>query len=462
MDELEKPKLSSVAADGRVGAWGASARTTSRPLRIAMVVPPWYEMPPRGYGGLETIASALIDGLVDRGHDVTLFGAGQRTGTKARFVSTTPTLQYPRLGETLPDVLHVARVNRLIEAGDFDIVHDHTAPGPLTAGRLTTPTVLTVHGGVDGELGDYYEACGDNVRLIAISRSQRQQRTTLPWIATVHNAVNVSTDLADVPDQPGDGPVIWLARFNPDKGPDLAIEACRAAGLPLVLAGKCNETLEQRYFDNVVSPMLDESVEVLINGERPEILARLKAARCMILPIRWEEPFGMVLIEAMSQGVPVVAMRRGAVPEIIRDGVTGFICDSTDELPDALHAARELDPRACVEHVRRNFSAEVMAERYEHAYHAAIAEHFTMPQTAARAATEPPATARTAAPTSKVGPTSGVGGQLVGSAAAGAGTSAGPAANLAGGTLIGPPNAPQIALSGRKPNKGGPLRWRRN
>src|SRR5262245_48664876 len=126
MDELEKPKLSSVAAGPRVAAVrGASARTTPRPLKIAMVVPPWYEMPPTGYGGLEMIASALVDGLVDRGHDVTLFGAGVRTGTKAKFVSTTPTLQFPRLGETLPDVLHTARVHRLIAAGDFDIVHDH-------------------------------------------------------------------------------------------------------------------------------------------------------------------------------------------------------------------------------------------------------------------------------------------------------------------------------------------------
>jgi glycosyltransferase involved in cell wall biosynthesis len=404
-------------------------------------------MPPRGYGGLEMIASALVDGLVDRGHDVTLFGAGERTGTKAKFVSTTPTLQFPRLGETLPDVLHTARVNRLIRAGDFDIVHDHTAPGPLTAGRLTTPTVLTVHGGVDGELGDYYEELGDTIRLIAISHSQRRKRPTLPWIATVHNGLTVD-DTVVGREQPGDGPVVWLARFNPDKGPDLAIEACREAGLPLVLAGKCNEALEERYFNNVITPMLDDSVEVLVNAERPQIQARLRAARCMILPIRWEEPFGMVMIEAMVEGVPVVALRRGAVPEIIRDGVTGFICDTVDELPDALHAASELDPAACMSHVRENFSGEVMAERYERAYYSAIESHFTLlPRpNAARAETELPAAERGLTAPTRTGPNrpATTGGTLIGRAT---GTTATP--------VIGPANAPQLGgMSHRKPNKG--------
>src|SRR5262249_34567392 len=150
-------------------------------LRIAMVVPPWYEMPPRGYGGLESIVAALVDALVDRGHEVTLFGAGARSGTRARFVSTTPEPQYQRLNETLPDVTHVARVYRLLADAEFDVVHDHTTSGSLAAGQLTHPPVVTVHGTVEGELGDYYEAIGDAVRLVAISRSQRAVRPGLPW-----------------------------------------------------------------------------------------------------------------------------------------------------------------------------------------------------------------------------------------------------------------------------------------
>jgi glycosyltransferase involved in cell wall biosynthesis len=357
--------------------WAASRPGAVRPMRIAMVVPPWYELPPRGYGGLEMICSALVDGLVDRGHDVTVFGAGVRNGTKARFVSTTPALQYQRLGETMPDVLHAARVNRLLAEGDFDIVHDHTTPGALTGRRLKTPTVLTVHGAVDGELGEYLEAVGNGVRLIAISRAQRAVRPGLPWIATVHNGIKL-------PDRPPlarpDGPVIWLARFNPDKGPDLAIEACRAAGLPLILAGKCNEPAEERYLEKVILPLLDDSIELLVNGDRAAVTAKVRQARSLIMPIRWEEPFGMVMIEAMAEGLPVVALRRGAAAEIVEDGVTGFICDRPEQLADALRRTPELEPAACADRVRTWFSAEVMAERYERVYLRAALDHFTIPR----------------------------------------------------------------------------------
>jgi glycosyltransferase involved in cell wall biosynthesis len=334
-----------------------------------MVVPPWYEMPPPGYGGLETIVSALVDGLVDRGHHVTLFGAGARSGTKARFVSTTPEPQYPRLGETLPEVTHVARVHRLLAGAEFDVIHDHTTAGPLAAGQLTSPTIVTVHGSVEGELGDYYEEVGDAVRLVAISHSQRAARPGLSWLATVHNGLNPPARRGS-PDP--EGPVMWLARFNPDKGPDLAIEAAAKAGLPLVLAGRCQEPGELRYFEREIDPMLTADVELLLNPDRAEAMHRLASARCLLLPLRWREPFGMVMIEAMALGVPVVALRRGSVPEVVEDGVTGFVRDTPDDLPDALLQVGELDPDACVRRVHRLFSARRMAERYERAYRAAI------------------------------------------------------------------------------------------
>src|SRR2546423_15707142 len=153
-----------------------------------MVAPPWYELPPLGYGGLEVIVAALIDGLVERGHDVTLFGAGNRTGTRARFVSTTGRLQYPRLGELMPAVLHTARVNRLIVEGDFDVVHDHTTDGPLSAPARRPPTLVTVHGDPNGEYGDYLAALGDTIGLVAISRAQRLARTDLNRVAPQHHA----------------------------------------------------------------------------------------------------------------------------------------------------------------------------------------------------------------------------------------------------------------------------------
>ncbi|NJC73634.1 glycosyltransferase family 4 protein [Planosporangium thailandense] len=335
-----------------------------------MVVPPWYELPPSGYGGIELICSALVDALCARGHEVTMFGAGQRTGTRARFVSTVAEPQYEHLGEAMPEVLHAARVTQLLADTQFDVIHDHSLSGPLTAGHRNAPTVVTVHGPADGELGDYYVALGDHIHPVAISDSQRRQRPELRWAATIHNAIDADQFVAA---HTSDGPVLWLARFSPDKGPDLAIEACRKAGLPLVLAGKCNEPGEKRYLDEVILPMLGEDIELVVNGDRSTTNRLLTEARCLLMPIRWHEPFGMVMIEAMASGTPVVATRRGSVPEIVRPGTTGFICDDASDLPEALERVGELDPDDCVAHARTAFGAQRMARRYERVYRQAIA-----------------------------------------------------------------------------------------
>jgi glycosyltransferase involved in cell wall biosynthesis len=340
------------------------------PLRIAMVVPPWYELPPDGYGGVEAMCAALVDTLAERGHDVTVFGAGRRRGTAGSFVSTTAQPQHARLGEMMPAVLHAARVDALLRDGDFDVIHDHSMCGPLTAAYRPAPTVVTVHGPVRGEIGDFFDALGGSVHLVAVSRSQRDERPALPWIGTVHNAVDPARFEPTVRTA---GPVLWLARMCPEKGPDLAIHACRAAGLPLVLAGKCTEPAERRYLDTVVRPLLGDDVDLVLNADRPTIEGLLQDARCLIMPIRWEEPFGMAMIEAMAAGRPVVALRRGSVPEIIRDGVTGWICDHPDELPDALRRVDELDPARCVAHVAALFGSGLMADRYETIYRTAMA-----------------------------------------------------------------------------------------
>jgi glycosyltransferase involved in cell wall biosynthesis len=335
-----------------------------------MVIPPWYELPPRGYGGTELICAALVDSLCARGHDVTVFGAGTGTGTAGRFLSTMPELQHPRLNQGMPDTLHAARVSQLLSGDNFDVVHDHSLVGPLTAATRTAPTVVTVHGRPDGELGDYYASLGDQIQLVAISESQRRQRSDMNWVATVYNAVNTTGFAAE---HNPDGPVLWLARFSPDKGPDLAIEACRAAGLPLVLAGKAVEACEKQYLDDVIRPMLGDDVQLIVNGDRETTDKLFPQARCLIMPIRWHEPFGMVMIEAMASGTPVVALRRGSVPEVVTNGVTGWICDDPTELPGALLRVGELRPDDCVARVRTAFSADLMARRYERVYRRAIA-----------------------------------------------------------------------------------------
>ncbi|MBM0278690.1 glycosyltransferase family 4 protein [Micromonospora tarensis] len=332
-----------------------------------MVVPPWLSVPPPGYGGLEQVVAALVDALTGQGHTVTLFGAGDDHGTAADgFVSTVAEVQYERLGESLPELAHLARVNRLISAADFDVIHDHTTIGPLVAGRRAVPTVATVHGNPVGEYGDVLSEVEPGIALVAISHAQRQLNLGLPWAGTVHNAL----DIRGLPRKtaPGRGPVLWLARFSPDKGPDVAIRACRAAGLPLLLAGKCNEPAERRYYEQVVAPLVDEDVTVVLNADRASTLRMLVDARCLIMPIQWDEPFGMVMLEAMATGTPVVALNRGAVPELVRPGRTGLVVERPAELPTALRAAERLDPAECVAHVARSFSVERMAYDYAEIY----------------------------------------------------------------------------------------------
>ncbi|SCF08933.1 Glycosyltransferase involved in cell wall bisynthesis [Micromonospora echinospora] len=359
-----------------------SSAAREGPLRIAMVVPPWYPVPPSGYGGLEQVVAGLVDGLVDRGHRVTVFGAGARHGTDAAYVPTVGELQHERLGESLPELAHLARVHRALDPARFDVVHDHTTIGPLMADRRSLPTVATVHGNPVGEYGDVLSQVPPSVGLVAISHAQRRLNTGLPWVGTVHNALE--TALFPRKHAPGTGPVLWLARFSPDKGPEVAVAACRAAGLPLVLAGKCNEPGERRHYTEVVEPLLGPDVRVVFDADRETCLRLLVEARCLIMPIQWDEPFGMVMVEAMATGTPVVALNRGAVPEVVRPGVTGLVCDRPEELPAALREAARLRPEDCVAHVAEHFSAAGMARGYEAVYRRSAARTHTAPAGAVR------------------------------------------------------------------------------
>ncbi len=337
---------------------------TGHPLRIAMIVPPWYELPPKGYGGIEAVCTDLVDALVGRGHDVTVIGAGHN-GTRARFLATYPTTQGARIGEPLPEVLHAAAAGELLEQLDVDVVHDHTLAGPLLARARAVPTVVTAHGPVTGEPGQYFRHLGDSVQLVAISDAQRRSAPDLNWIATVHNAAQVDDFpfRADKEDW-----VLFLGRCTPDKGMHVAIDAARAAGRSIKLAAKCSEPAERAYFNSEIRPRLGPGVEWLgeVGGDqKKDLLAR---ARCLLFPICWDEPFGMVMIEAMACGTPVVALRRGSVPEVVSDGTTGLICDHPDQLPDAINAIHAIDPVRCRRDVRSRFHPDTMAAGYEHAY----------------------------------------------------------------------------------------------
>jgi glycosyltransferase involved in cell wall biosynthesis len=349
-------------------------RQTRERLRIALVAPPYFTVPPDGYGGVESVVADLADVLVARGHCVTLIGAGH-SDTAAAFVPVWETPIPERLGEPYAEVIHAASVRRAIEelsaADGLDVVHDHTLAGPLNApayARLGLPTVVTMHGPVNDEVHRMYEAL-DDVHLVAISERQRELAPDLNWIGTVHNAVRVD----DWPFQPDKGAYgLFLGRFSPDKGAHLALDAAHAVGLPLVLAGKCAEPAEQEYFERDVRPRLRPTDCYAGEADATDKRELLAGARCLLFPVQWEEPFGMVMIEAMACGTPVVALRCGSVPEVIADGLTGIICDHPRELADAVRRVASIDRAACRQRVVEHFGAENLASGYERAYRTAM------------------------------------------------------------------------------------------
>lgn len=351
-----------------------------RRLRVLLVAPPYFDVPPKAYGGVEAVVADLADALVARGHDVTLIGAGA-AGTSARFVPVWDATIPDRLGEPYPEVVHAMKVRRAVErlvADDaVDVIHDHTFAGPLNApayDQLGIPTVITVHGPVDDpDLARYYRelARDGRVHLVAISDRQRSLAPDLRWAGVVHNALRPEQwpfrrDKEDY--------ALFLGRFNPQKAPHLALDAAHAAGLPLVLAGKCAEPAEKEYFAREIAPRLtdrDRYVGVADAKVKRDLLAR---ARCLLFPVRWEEPFGMVMIESMVCGTPVVALRGGAVPEVVVDGVTGLVLDDPADLPGALDRVGDLDPDACRAHVVANFGVDGLGAGYEAVYQRVVGQ----------------------------------------------------------------------------------------
>jgi glycosyltransferase involved in cell wall biosynthesis len=350
-------------------------------VRIAMVAPPWIAVPPHGYGGIEWVVSLLVEELVARGHEVTLFASGG-SNTVAELVSVfddPPTL---RMHLNVPDARHAQRAFAEIAEREgtpraFDVVHDHSACIFLAAAPLLpVPMVHTIHGAFTDEMKQLYGGVRGNVSLVAISNSQAQGCPELNIAAVVPNAVDVEGFQFRA--QKGDY-LLCLGRVCRDKGQDVAIAVAKRAGLPLVLAGKVDAGEDRLFFDEHVLPHLDGE-HVRFEGEVSDDRKRdlIASARAMLFPIRWAEPFGLVMIEGMACGTPVVAMRWGAVSEVVTDGVTGFIVDDEDAMIDALARLDQIDPATCREDVLKRFSPSVMADGYERVYAEAIARRSTL------------------------------------------------------------------------------------
>jgi glycosyltransferase involved in cell wall biosynthesis len=339
-------------------------------MRVAILSPAWFPVPPKGYGGIEAVVALLADGLVDAGHEVTLFASGD-SGTKAELVAYFEEAPSSRIGTTVADLLHA--LTCFERAGDYDVVNDHSGPLAAAIGCLVrTPVVHTAHGPLTGEWGTLYRKLADvspKLGLISLSRSQRRPAPTLPWIANCPNAL----DLDAYPPAETKGEfLLFLGRMSPEKGAHRAVELAREVGRPLKLAGKCREPDERRYFDEQVERYLDGDAEYLGEVSQAEKVELLQQARALLFPIDWEEPFGLVMIEAMACGTPVVATRRGAVAEVITDGVGGRIVDDYREMPRALEEALELDPGAARRDVEERFSPSRMVENYLGAFELVI------------------------------------------------------------------------------------------
>jgi glycosyltransferase involved in cell wall biosynthesis len=345
-------------------------------MRVGLMCPVWFPVPPEAYGGTERVVALLADGLVDAGHDVTLFASGD-SHSRARLESVFQTAPSEWIGHTYWEMQHA--INAIKRSRDFDILHDHTGLlGLALGGLLDLPFCHTVHGPLDGHPGRFYEdvvSVSPRAKLISISLNQRKPKEGLPWIANCPNALDLS--VYPFRRKPGGDYFVFLGRMSPDKGAHRALAVALETGIPLKIAAKCREPLEIRYFDEFVRPHLGDTIEYVGEVGHADKVELLMGARALIFPIDWEEPFGLVVIEAMACGTPVIATRRGAVPEILEHGRTGVIVDKYRDMEDpaVLELADSLDPEVLRREVEERFSPEHMVANYVAAYEATIAAH---------------------------------------------------------------------------------------
>ena len=332
-------------------------------MRIAIIAPPWVPVPPTAYGGIETVLDTLARGLDSAGHEVTLFTTGDSTcSVQKKWVFDTAR-GIAGAGPSV-ELRHVIAAYDL--AGEFDVVHDHTLTGPVYADRFPwVPVVTTNHGPFLSDLGPLYQAVSDRVPVIAISEHQASTAHRVNIAAVIHHGI----DLDDWPVGTGRGGyALFLGRMNPDKGVHHAAGAARAAGVPLKIAAKMSEPAEFDYFNSAVRPLLGKEVEFVGEVARAEKLELLCDALCLLNPIDWPEPFGMVMIESLASGTPVVASGVGSAPEIVEDGVNGYLAANRLELVEVLTEVESLDRQVCRKAAEDRFSAELMVDRHVTVY----------------------------------------------------------------------------------------------
>jgi glycosyltransferase involved in cell wall biosynthesis len=342
-------------------------------MRICLIAPPLLPIPPHGYGGTELVIDTLARGLVRAGHHVLLVATGdsscpvERTSCYERAVGV-------GVGGSAVELRHVVHGYAAAERWRADLVHDHTIVGPLYGMQIATPPIVTTNHGpfTSPELGPFYRAIASNVPVIAISRHHAAGAESTPIGAVIHHGVDVGE--RPVGDGTG-GYALFLGRLHPDKGVDIAARVARAAGVPLIIAAKMQEALEVTYFEREVQHLLDDQIRFVGEVGGAEKVRLLGRAMCLLNPIRWPEPFGLVMIEALAVGTPVVATPCGSAPELVDHGVTGYLAEDERQLATFVRRAGGLARAACRRAAEQRFSADRMVEQHVAMYESVLARH---------------------------------------------------------------------------------------
>ena len=338
-------------------------------MRIAVIAPPWVPVPPPAYGGTERVLDVLCRALVAQGHDVLLYATGDSACPVERAWTYDEALGTDRAAPAA-ELRHVLDAYAAARRWGADVVHDHTVTGPVLASRdPNLAIVTTVHGPFDADHNAVYREVAATVPVIAISQHQAATARGVDIAAVIHHAVDL--DAYPVGDGAG-GYAVFVGRMSVDKGVHVAIRVARAAGYPLRIAAKMRQRDEREYFEERVKPLLGADIDYLGEVGGNGKLALLGGAACLLNPIAWPEPFGMVMIEALACGTPVVVTPRGAAPELVDDGVTGFLRSDEESLAVALGRVGGLDRRACREAVSVRFSAERLATDHIAVYREAV------------------------------------------------------------------------------------------
>jgi glycosyltransferase involved in cell wall biosynthesis len=353
------------------GADRRSPEVGDQAYNVAMLAPPWIPTPPEGYGGIEQVVDLLCEGLVGLGHQVALFAPPGSTSS-AVVREVLPECHPDEMGKALYESDHVARVfdvaDKMAKEGrPFDVVHDHSGFTAVAfASRISTPIVHTLHGPFTTDTSDFYRYHARHAWLVAISEAQR---ASAPAGVRIGGVVPNPIDVDSWPfKSKKQNYVLWAGRFDEIKGPHRAIAAAQSAKVPVVLAGPI-QSGQESYFEEQIEPHLDGD-QARYEGEvggtvKQELFAN---ALALLMPITWDEPFGMVMVEALACGTPVIAFPQGAAAEIVQHEVNGYLVDDEHAMAAAIADLHQIDPAACRESVATRFSPETVAAGYAEIY----------------------------------------------------------------------------------------------